>query len=75
MATNFISEFASGTEYSSPSGYFISYGLMILYFVFAVIGLVLFQKDDWPNQSPESAAVAAVMASHATSRRWLSFFR
>jgi hypothetical protein len=28
-----------------------------------------------PNQSPEPSAVAAVVAIHATSRRWLSFLR
>jgi hypothetical protein len=28
-----------------------------------------------PNQSPEPTAVAAAVAIHATSRRWLSFFR
>jgi hypothetical protein len=28
-----------------------------------------------PNQSPEPTAVGAAVASHATSRRWLSFFR
>ena len=31
MATNFISEVASGTEYFSASGYFINYGLMIFF--------------------------------------------
>jgi hypothetical protein len=30
---------------------------------------------DTPNQSPEPTAVAAAVASHAASRRWLSFFR
>jgi hypothetical protein len=29
----------------------------------------------WPNQSPEPTAVAAAVAIHAASRRWLSFFR
>ena len=32
----------------------------------------------WPNQSPEPTAVGAgssALAVHATSRRWLSFFR
>gem|GEM_PF-2627339 len=78
MATNFISELTSGTAYSSPSGYFISYGLMLLFFVLAVVGLVLFQIDEWPNKSPEPTAVGAVssaIAVHAASRRWLSFFR
>jgi hypothetical protein len=28
-----------------------------------------------PNQSPEPTAVTAAVAIHATSRRWLSFFR
>jgi len=28
-----------------------------------------------PNQSPEPTAVAAAVAIHAASRRWLSFFR
>jgi len=28
-----------------------------------------------PNQSPEPTAVAAAVASHTASRRWLSFFR
>jgi hypothetical protein len=28
-----------------------------------------------PNQSPEPTAVAAAVASHVASRRWLSFFR
>ncbi len=32
------------------------------------------QKEP-PNQSPEPTAVAAAVASHAASRRWLSFFR
>ena len=31
--------------------------------------------DSWPNQSPEPTAVAAAVAIHAASRRWLSFFR
>ena len=31
--------------------------------------------DVWPNQSPEPTAVAAAVAIHAASRRWLSFFR
>jgi len=33
---------------------------------------------EWPNQSPEPTAVGVVssaIAVHATSRRWLSFFR
>jgi hypothetical protein len=29
----------------------------------------------WPNKSPEPTAVAAAVAIHAASRRWLSFFR
>jgi hypothetical protein len=29
----------------------------------------------WPNQSPEPTAVAAAVAIHVASRRWLSFFR
>jgi hypothetical protein len=29
----------------------------------------------WPNQSPEPTAVAAAVAIHAVSRRWLSFLR
>jgi hypothetical protein len=29
----------------------------------------------WPNKSPEPTAVGASVAIHATSRRWLSFFR
>ena len=33
------------------------------------------QSLSWPNQSPEPTAVAAAVASHAASRRWLSFFR
>ena len=28
-----------------------------------------------PNQSPEPTAVAAAVAIHITSRRWLSFLR
>ena len=28
-----------------------------------------------PNQSPEPTAVAAAVAIHAASRRWLSFLR
>ena len=28
-----------------------------------------------PNKSPEPTAVAAAVAIHAASRRWLSFFR
>ncbi len=32
-------------------------------------------KRVWPNQSPEPTAVGAAVASHAASRRWLSFFR
>ena len=28
-----------------------------------------------PNKSPEPTAVAAAVASHVASRRWLSFFR
>lgn len=43
MATNFISEMVSGTTYSSTSVYFISYGLMLLFFALAVVGLVLCQ--------------------------------
>ena len=31
--------------------------------------------DRRPNQSPEPTAVAAAVAFHAASRRWLSFFR
>jgi hypothetical protein len=31
--------------------------------------------DCRPNKSPEPTAVAAAVAIHATSRRWLSFFR
>ena len=30
---------------------------------------------EMPNQSPEPTAVAAAVAIHAASRRWLSFFR
>jgi hypothetical protein len=43
MATNFISEIATGTEFSSLKVYFISYGLMLLFFVLAIAGLVLFE--------------------------------
>ena len=31
--------------------------------------------DSPPNQSPEPTAVAAAVAIHAASRRWLSFLR
>jgi hypothetical protein len=32
-------------------------------------------KNQPPNQSPEPTAVAAAVAIHVASRRWLSFFR
>ena len=62
MATNFISEFVAGTTYSSLTVYFISNGLMLLYFGLAVVGLVLFQisgSNVLQNQSPEPSAVGA----------------
>jgi hypothetical protein len=39
MATNFVAEIISGTQYLSPSGYFISYGLMLIFFGLSVLGL------------------------------------
>ena len=36
---------------------------------------ILFQRRTPPNKSPEPTAVAAAVAIHVASRRWLSFFR
>ena len=38
-------------------------------------GIIMDFTSLMPNQSPEPTAVAAAVASHAASRRWLSFFR
>jgi hypothetical protein len=49
------------------------------YGIHAIWAWLLVALIDWPkvrlNQSPVPTAVTAAVAIHATSRRWLSFFR
>lgn len=42
MATNFARDIAEGTVFSM-AGYFVSYGLEVLFLALSVIGLILFQ--------------------------------
>ena len=57
----------------------VMYWYTWIFYSAIVIGLIYFLVSSlhriWPNQSPEPTAVAAAVAIHATSRRWLSFFR
>ena len=49
-----------------------------LLFILCVAVSIYLNMKPWPNKSPEPTAVGAVssaIAVHATSRRWLSFFR
>ena len=46
-----------------------------LFWGFIIELLFMVKKRLWPNQSQEPTAVAAAVASHVASRRWLSFFR
>ncbi len=41
----------------------------------AVLFVSFYRRPVPPNKSPEPTAVAAAIAIHAASRRWLSFFR
>lgn len=72
MATNFVAEIISGTHYSSPSGYFISYGLMLIFFSLSVFGLMM------PNNSPETKPFghrSSATTDNATNTALPSFFR
>ena len=51
-------------------GIFVVFG-----FLFLLVGCFLVFRRVPPNQSPEPTAVAAAVAIHAASRRWLSFLR
>jgi hypothetical protein len=44
MATNFLTDAVSGTQFTTVTGYLTSYGLELLFVALAVAGLVLFQR-------------------------------
>lgn len=45
MATNFVTDIASGTTFPSVTGYLTSYGLELFFLALSIVGLVLFQPS------------------------------
>jgi len=73
----FIQFLQHGFDFQISPWFLLAAGFMLCS-VFWICRLFLMRRDHTPNKSPEPTAVGAVssaVAVHATSRRWLSFFR
>jgi hypothetical protein len=73
MATNFISEVASGTTFSSLPVYLASYGLMIFFFGLSVVGLILLWRAEvWQiaDAAPNGGSANRLGNRRVTERRY-----